>query len=352
MKIAIDISQVVYGTGVSTYTRQLVKALTAIDSEDEFTLFAGAFRRRGDILKDFPKAHVFLIPPMLADLVWNKFHVLPIENFIGKIDVFHSSDWAEPPSSAFKVTTLHDLYSLKFPKMIDPKILEVQKRKLSWVVQESKRIISPSISTKNDLTDLGIKEEIIRVIPEAASLSKADDAKVDMVKKKYQIQGDYLICIGVTELKNTKRIIEAFHLSTAGRELKLILVGRPSNVRIESERNIRVLGFVPQDDLGALLTGSKGLVYASIYEGYGIPILDAFACEVPVVTSNVGSMVEVAGGAAILVDPFEIDSIAEGIKNILDRPAALITKGLARVKEFSWKKTAEMTLGVYREAKK
>jgi glycosyltransferase involved in cell wall biosynthesis len=155
----------------------------------------------------------------------------------------------------------------------------------------------------------------------------------------------------VTELKNTKRIIEAFHLSTAGRELKLILVGRPSNVQIEPERNIRVLGFVPQDDLGALLTGSKGLIYASIYEGYGIPILDAFACEVPVVTSNVGSMVEVAGGAAVLVDPFDVNSIAEGVRNILDRPAALITKGLAGVKEFSWEKTAEMTLDVYREAK-
>jgi len=352
MRIAIDISQIVYGTGVSTYTRQLVKSLLSVDSEDDFVLFAGAYRRRGDISEDFPRARVFPIPPMLADLIWNRFHILPIEKLVGKIDVFHSSDWSEPPSAAFKVTTVHDLYTLKFPKMVGPKVLEVHKRKLAWVMRESRRIIVPSHSTKNDLVDLGVREDIVRIIPEAPALSKADSIEVAEVKKKYQIQGDYLICIGVTELKNTRRIIEAFHLSTAGRELKLILVGRPSNIQIEPERNIRILGYVPQNDLGALLTGSKGLIFASLYEGYGIPILDAFACGVPVVTSDTGSMVEVAGEAAVLVDPFDVNSIAGGIKNILNGPKGLIAKGSARAKEFSWDKTAQMTLDVYKEAKK
>jgi glycosyltransferase involved in cell wall biosynthesis len=352
VKIAIDISQIVYGTGVSTYTENLVKSLLKIDSEDDYTLFAGAFRRRGDILQAFPKARVFLIPPVLADIIWNKLHVLPIEKLIGEIDVFHSSDWAEPPSNAFKVTTVHDLYPLKFPKMVHPKILEAHKRKLSWVMQESKRIIVPSNSTKVDLTDLGVDANIIRVIPEAPSFSKASDAEVANAKKKYQIQGDYLISIGVTELKNTKRIVEAFHLSTAGKELKLILVGRPSNSPIEPERNLRILGHVPQNDLKALLTGSKGLIFASLYEGYGIPILDAFACGTPVVTSNISSMPEVAGNAAILVDPYDAASIADGITKVLNGPKGLIEKGLARVGEFSWEETARMTLDVYKEAKK
>ena len=352
MKIAIDISQIVYGTGVSTYTENLVKSILKIDSEDDYTLFAGAFRRRGDILQAFPGAHVFPIPPVLADIIWNKFHVLPIEKLIGDIDVFHTSDWTEPPSSAFKVTTVHDLYPLKFPKMVHPKILEAHKRKLSWVMQESKKIIVPSNSTMADLTDLGVDANIIRVIPEAPSFSKASDAEVANAKKKYQIQGDYLISIGVTELKNTKRIIEAFHLSTAGKELKLILVGRPTSIPIEPERNIRILGHVPQNDLKALLTGSRGLIFASLYEGYGIPILDAFACGVPVVTSNTGSMPEVAGDAAGLVDPYDVDSIKAGIEEVLRGPKSYIEKGEKRVKEFSWEKTARTTLDVYRESLK
>lgn len=349
MKIAIDISQIVYGTGVSTYTQNLVKSLLKIDTENDYTLFAGAYRRRGDILKVFPETRIFPIPPILADVIWNKLHVFPIERLIGSVDVFHSSDWAEPPSKAFKVTTVHDLYPLKFPKMVHPKVLEVHKRKLYWVMKESKKIIVPSNSTKNDLISLGVEENIIRVIPEAPSMSKATEAEVANIKKKYQIQGNYLISIGVTGLKNTKRIIEAFHLSTAGKELKLILVGRPSNIEIEPERNIRILGHVPQDDLKALLTGSEGLIYASLYEGYGIPILDAFACGTPVVTSNISSMPEVAGDAAILVDPYEATSIADGITKAVNGPKGLIEKGFARVSVFSWDKTAKMTLDVYKE---
>jgi glycosyltransferase involved in cell wall biosynthesis len=216
-------------------------------------------------------------------------------------------------------------------------------------MKESKRIIVPSNSTKQDLTNLGVSEDIIRVIPEAPSLSKANEVEVANVKSKYSIQGDYLISIGITELKNTKRIIEAFHLSTAGKELKLILVGRPSATHIEPERNVRVLGHVPQNDLSTLLTGARGLIFASLYEGYGIPILDAFACGTPVVTSNISSMPEVAGEAAMLVDPYEVSSIAEGITKILSAPMGFIEKGTARVKDFSWNQTAKMTLDVYEE---
>lgn len=350
MKVAIDISQIVYGTGVSTYTRKLTESLLSIDTENEYVLFAGAFRRRSDILEAFPEARVFPIPPTLADIIWNRFHIFPIEKLIGNIDVLHTSDWSEPPSSAFKVTTVHDLYPLKFPKMVHPTVLEVHKRKISWVLRESKRIIVPSNSTKDDLRDLGADENIIRVIPEAPSMSKTSAIEIENVKKKYQIQGNYLISIGITGLKNTGRIIEAFHLSTAGKELKLILVGRPSDVEIKPERNIRILGYVPQNDLKALLTGSEGLIYASLYEGYGIPILDAFACGTPVVTSDISSMPEVAGDAAILVDPYEAASIADGITKILNGPKGLIEKGYARVKDFSWEKTAKMTLDVYKEA--
>ena len=352
MKIAIDISQIVYGTGVSIYTKNLVENLLKIDREDEYMLFAGALRRRQDVLSAFPQSRVFPIPPMLADVIWNRLHILPIEKLIGNVDVFHTSDWSEPPSSAFKVTTVHDLYPFKFPKYVYSRVLDIHRRKISWVLQESKRIIVPSESTKKDLLELGAKNDIVRVIPEAPSLSKAGGSEVDLVKKKYNLQGDYVVAIGVTPLKNTKRIIDAFNLSRAGEDLKLVLVGRQSNIKVEQERNIRILGYVPQNDLGALLTGSRALIFTSLYEGYGIPILDAFACGVPVVTSNTSSMSEVAGNAAVLVDPYNVNSIADGIMKALKGPKGLIEKGLVRVKDFSWEKTAQMTFDVYKEAKK
>lgn len=351
MKIAIDISQIVYGTGVSIYTENLVKNLLKIDKENEYLLFAGTLRRKQDVLRIFPQARVYPIPPTFADFVWNRLHIFPIEKLIGRVDVLHTSDWSEPPSKAFKVTTVHDLYPFKFPRLVHPKILEVHKRKMNWVLKESKRVIVPSNSTQEDLVELGMDEKKIRVIYEAPSLIKTSSDKVSETKKKYNLQGDYLISIGITKLKNTENIIKAFHLGSAGKDVKLVLVGRPVGVELKEERNLRILGHVSKDDLGALLAGSRGLIYPSLYEGFGIPIFDAFNCEVPVVTSNISSMKEIAKDAAELVDPYDPSSISEGIEKILRGPKGFIDKGLAKVKDFSWAKTAEETLAVYMEAK-
>lgn len=352
MRVAIDVSQIVYGTGVSIYTQKLVEALLSADKENKYVLFGGALRRYQDIKSTFPDSKVFLIPPVAADILWNKLHIFPIEKLIGDVDVFHTSDWAEPPSRAFKVTTVHDLYPLKFPKMVHPKVLEAHRRRLYWVKKETDRIIVPSESTKTDLIDLGFREDVIRVIPEAPSLVRASAEKIEEVKKKYHIRQEYLISIGVTPLKNTKKIIQAFRMGTAGKDLKLVLVGRPSNIKIGQERNVRILGHVPQEDLAALISGSRGLVFASLYEGFGIPILDAFACGVPVVTSNIGSMPEVAGSAAVLVDPNSADSIADGIAKIVRGGKGFVEKGRIRVKNYSWESAAEKTLEVYKEAGK
>ncbi len=351
MKIAIDISQIVYGTGVSIYTENLVKNLLKIDKQDEYLLFAGTLRRKQDVLKIFPQTKVFPVPPTLGDFVWNRLHIFPIEKLIGNVDVLHTSDWTEPPSNAFKVTTVHDLYPFKFPRLVHPKILAVHKRKMVWILKESQRVLVPSNSTKEDLVGLGIKEEKMRVIYEAPSLLKTSLDKVSEIKKKYNLQGDYLISIGITKLKNTENIIKAFHLGSAGKDVKLVLVGRPVGIELKEERNVRILGHVATNELAALLTGSKGLIYSSLYEGFGIPILDAFNCEVPVVTSNISSMKEVAGEAAQLVDPYDPSSISQGIERILRGPKGFIEKGLARVKDFSWEKTARETLSVYMESK-
>jgi glycosyltransferase involved in cell wall biosynthesis len=352
VKIAIDISQIVYGTGVSFYTRKLVENLLKIDSTDEYILFAGSFRRKGEILNFFPQTKIFPIPPTMADFIWNRLHIMPIEKLIGNIDVLHTSDWTEPPSKAFKVTTVHDLIPFKFPRLIHKKVLEAHLRRLKWVQKESDRIIVPSNSTKTDLISFGVQEEKIRVIPEAGVVTRVNRGSVDEVKRKYKITGDYLVAFGSAPYKNIARIVKAFELSSAGKNLKLVIIGNQSVPLVEAQRNIRLAGYVADDELAVLMAGSKGLVYASIYEGFGQNILEGFAYGIPVVTSNVASMPEVAGDAAILVDPYSVRSISEGIEMMLRGPKSYIEKGYKQVEKFSWERTAKLTLEVYKEAGK
>ena len=358
MKIAIDVSQVVYGTGVSVYTKNLVDNLLRIDKENQYILFAGSLRRKADILSIFPSAKVFPIPPTLANLLWNRLHIFPIEKLIGQVDVFHSSDWAEPPSRAFKVTTVHDLapflYPNLFPRDVIRNIVNVHRLKLSWVREETKRIIVPTAATKDDLVRLGFTEETIRVIPESISkdFKKMPKDEVEKITRKHKIFGDYVLSVGMDLRKNTDRIIKAFEHTSAGHDFKIVFVGLPKYMKIKESRNIRILGKVTQKDLIGLYSGARALVYPSLYEGFGLPILEAFACGCPVVTSNISSMAEVAGDAAALVDPDSVESIGEGIEKVLRGPKGYIEKGLKRVKDFSWEKTARMTLDVYEEAKK
>lgn len=356
MKIAIDISQIVYGTGVSVYTKNLVDNLLAVDKENEYILFAGSLRRRGEILSIYPSAKVFPIPPTIADLLWNRIHKLPIEKFVGNIDVFHTSDWSEPPSNAFKVTTVHDLAPFLFPNLfprdIIRNIVDTHRNKLLWVKKETKRIIVPTVSTKNDLISLGFREDIVRVIPESISkdFKKLQIDDVTKILRKYKIFGDYVLAVGMDPRKNTERIIKAFEHTSAGRDFKLVFVGSPKYIKIKESRNIKILGKVASDDLVGFYSGAKALIYPSLYEGFGLPILEAMACGCPVVTSNISSMAEVAGDAAMLVDPTETDSISDGIEKVIRGPKSYIEKGLNRVQDFSWEKTAKMTLDVYREA--
>lgn len=358
MRVAIDVSQIVYGTGVSRYTIELVKNLLKIGGDNEYVLFAGTLRRKKDILSVFPKTKIFPIPPVAADILWNRLHVLPIEKLIGSVDVLHTSDWSEPPSKAFKVTTVHDLspflYPNMFPRDIIRNVVDTHRSKLALTREESNRVIVPTESTKADLIRLGFDESVIRVIPEAAAevYKESTATEVEKVKRKYRIFGKYLLSVGMDPRKNTERIIKAFELSKAGKDLKLVFVGQPKYMKVRQSRNVFILGRVEQADMAVLYSGAEALVYPSLYEGFGLPILEAFACGTPVITSDLSSMKEVAGQAAVLVDPYEVNSISEGILRALRGPKGFIEKGFERVKHFSWEKTAKMTLDVYNEAKK
>ena len=155
MRIGIDISQIIYGGGVSIYTENLVKNLIKCAKKDHFTLFFSSLRQslpeKYDRLFKSKNSRIkkFNLPQTALDFLWNRIHIVPPETFLGKIDVFHSSDWTQPPTRKAKaVTTIHDLSFLRWPKSVHPDVLKVQKRRLGRVKKEADHIIAVSLATK------------------------------------------------------------------------------------------------------------------------------------------------------------------------------------------------------------
>jgi len=384
MKVGIDISQIVYqGTGVASYTSSLVEAFSRVGTDNQYVLF-GSSLRNNRILRDFVKKfdkevfkHKFsFLPPKFLEILWNGIHLVPIETFTGNLDIFHSSDWLEPPTArAKKVTTVHDFIVYKYPETFSPRgghnIVTNQKRKLFFVKHYSDLIIAVSQTTKQDAMEiLKIPEKKIRVIYEAADpfYFPRDQDRISKTKEKFKIRGDYFLCVGTREpRKNIGRVIMAFaqlpkeflgfSLVIAGKygwgdENQISKIKNPASTAKRGEQRldsrVKILGYTEKEDLASLYSGTKAFVYPSLYEGFGLPILEAMACGAPVVTSNIGSMKEIASGVAFLCNPESVESIAGAMLKITKEDQnGLRQKSLVRAGEFSWDKTSLQTLEAY-----
>ena len=375
MKIGIDISQIVYGTGVSNYTKQLVEALLKIDRKNQYILF-GSSLRLNKKLTGFKKQlsqyknvefKITHYPPFLLAFLWNKLHIFPIEKFLGEVDVFHSSDWTQPPvrsQRTKKVTTVHDMIAYLFPSSSHPKIVSNQKRRLKIVKAEVDAIITDSETTKEDLVKfLEIPQEKVTVVYLASSVifKPQDDDKVKEVLEKYKIKKPYILSVATWEpRKNIQKLVDVFEkIQKENPNLSLVLTGKhgwgqdPSF--IDNDRIIST-GFISKNDLTALYSGCRVFVYPSLYEGFGLPILEAMACGTPVITSNNSSMTEIAKDAAILVDPRSESQIKRAIEMVLnlnlDSYQKMVNASLNRARQYTWIKTAKETLKVYEEVVK
>lgn len=366
MKIGVDVSPIVYGTGVSVYIKNLVENLLQIDNKNDYILFFSSLRQnigdwRQEIRNKGAKIKSSKIPPTLLDILWNKFHIVPIETFVGKVDVFHCSDWTQPPSKRAKlVTTIHDLSFLRWPETAHPKVLAAQKRRLKWVEKEADAVIAVSQATKDEIVELtDIPEDKITVIYEAIP------ADAEIFASRYSkltpsvrdIKKPYILASGSqAPRKNIKKLLKAFSIvrlsnGSIVKNTKLVITGR-YELQEKLPKGVITTGFLEREDLLALMNQAEAFVYPSLYEGFGLPILEAFALETPVVTSNCSSMKEIAGNAAVLVEPKAVESIAEGIKKVLedkDLQKKLIKMGKNRLDDFSWEKTASQTLEVYKQ---
>jgi len=371
MKIAIDASQIVFKTGVSFYTSNLLKGLSKIDKKNEYSVFASSFRGNKVLKKTINSLNLeknftnklFTLPLSYFEIFWNRMHLGNIESFLGKIDIFHASDWIQPPvKQARVVTTIHDLAVYKYPELFPPRILVNQKLRLKWLKKEADAVIAVSESTKKDIIKyLEIDPKKIFVIYEAVPTEhqvKADKSLVKKIKQKLNLN-NYLLFVGTLEpRKNLKNVIKAFKLVVAKHpDLKLVVVGKTgwkvdkSKYELEDLKpNIKFIEQADDKQLCALYAGAICLLYPSLYEGFGLPILEAINQGCPVVASNISSMPEIAGNAGLLVDPKKISKIATAVIKILESKSLrekLINLGYKQLNKFSWEKTARQTLEVY-----
>jgi glycosyltransferase involved in cell wall biosynthesis len=343
MKIAIDISPLQTGhkiRGVGFYLEHLKDALVKYYPENEYVFF-----ERGEKLpKDIKLVHFpYFEPFFLALPLYKKFKT---------------------------VVTVHDLtpivFSDNFPSGIKGKIKWQMQR---FALKRANAILTDSNSSKKDIVKfVGVRESKVKVVYLAAGEQftklKTENVKLE-VRKKYNLPEKFVLYVGdVTWNKNLPRLIDAV------KELKipLVMIGKslvskdydkdnPWNADLnrinelaKGDENIIRLGFVTAEDLIAIYNLATVFALPSLYEGFGLPILEAMACGCPVVTSKEGSLGEVAGDAAFYVDAYDVESIAAGIKEVFDDTKlqeSLKKKGLERVKKFSWKDTASQTLKAY-----
>jgi len=339
MQIGIDISQAVYGTGVSDYLIGLVNHLPPA----ELKLWGGSLRQGNELKALFPQAGIAPLPPTAAHWLWNVGHVVPIEWLVGKVDIWHSSDWAQPPTKAHKVTTVHDLAAFLYPSEMDPQIVAVQQARMEWVIKEVEQIICVSKNTASDLKRLfSVADDRIKVILEALP---------ERFKLKSQISKatNYLVTIGARQpRKNTARLVSAFITFKAKYNLpsKLIVIGEYT--RDVTDPDITFTGYISDQQMVDLLAGAQAFVFPSLYEGFGLPILGAFYHSVPVACANTSSLPEVAGNAAQYFDPLDEEDLASAISQAIANKEKLIAAGKRQLAKFSWESTAAQTYQVYR----
>ena len=353
------------------YTYELVRALAETASRHHLIVFArpGLF---DDVAAEHRHVRIVPVEPRsrAGRLVWEQ-TTLPFLLRRLRVDVLHSPHHHTPllPRIAGlpalrRVVTFHDVTFLLMPERYPL----ARRLYMEAVTRASARvadgIITPSETVRHDaVRHLGVSKERIVVIPEAPAprYRPASTEEIERVRHRYKLPERYILSVGSLEPgKNRTRLLLALReLRREGFEHTLAVAGQPAwkydeelalPERLGIVNAVRFLGYVPDDDMPALYSGAVLLAFPSLYEGFGLPVLEAMACGTPVVTSKGSATEEVAGDAALLVDPHDRSSIAHAMQRLLVdgvEHARLRERGLERAAQFSWERTARDTLSVY-----
>jgi len=242
------------------------------------------------------------------------------------------------------VVTFHDLAVLRHPETFNRWTRSYSRLTLPRIARAAQRLIAVSEFTRRELLELlDVPEDKVRVIPNAVGPPFAPEGEA--------AAGDYVLAVSTLEpRKNLPRLVDAFERADLN-GCRLLVAGAPGwgGVRLGGD-GVRWLGEVGDEELARLYRGARCVAYVSLYEGFGLPVLEAMACGAPVVAAQTAAAEEVSGGAAVLVDPLDPDAIAAGLAEAVDRSDELRTSGLERARAFSWADAARATVEVYREA--
>jgi glycosyltransferase involved in cell wall biosynthesis len=288
---------------------------------------------------------------------WNRLRRPAVEHVTGRVDVIHATGYAVPPRTCPLVVTLHDVAWRRDPANFTPNGVQFLEGALTRTREEADLVLCPSNATLDDCSAAGIEQARLRRIPWGIQAELASGKDVSRVRSSYGLSERYVLYVGTLEpRKNLPRLLEAFSrlphddvvLAVAGPRGWGDALGKPADALGD---RVKLLGFVPPEDLAPLNRGAAVVCYPSLWEGYGLPVAEALAQGAPVVTSK-GTATEelVEGGAGIAVDPYDPDAIAGAIAELLDdfdvaelyRSAAL-----RRSAERTWAATAAQTIAAY-----
>jgi glycosyltransferase involved in cell wall biosynthesis len=377
VRIALDARPAAFPgmTGVGHYTRQLLERLPVVDPGTEYVAW---FLNARGVLSRWERRRRFPERPNLRER-WTPIPAswferssqrldLPRLEWLLRFDVLFAPNFVPPPTRyRALVLTVHDLAFRRFPETA-PAATRRWLERLEQALRRAAGIIVVSEATRNDLLDLypWVDEALVAVIPhgvEREVYRPPDPEAMDRVRRRFRLEGPYLLFLGGIEpRKNLPGLVRAF-VRLDG-DARLVVVGpsvpwnpegrealRPVLEALPDAARERVVftGYVAEEDKVALLGGAAALAFPSLYEGFGLPVLEAMACGTPVLTSNVSALPEVAGDAALLVDPEDPEAIADGLRRLLedgDLRRRLREAGLRRAERFDWDETARRTAAV------
>ncbi len=412
MRIGIDYtSAATQGAGIGRYTRELMRALLALPSPHVYSLFYARRQRIDHSNFQPPTSNLHHLPfhDKWLMRMWQRLQIpVPVELIVGKVDVFHSPDFTLPPTLPGVPTllTVHDLSFVRDPDSAWPSLRAFLNKAVPRSVKRATHALADSLATKHDLLELfGTPAEKITVLysgVEARFAPVRDQTEIERVCAKYQLPRPFILSVGTLQpRKNYGRLIEAFaeltkhpernevkskdagagdgaHPSTTRRthpernavESKdvrrsaqeayhLVITGGKGWLyesifeQVKSlglENRVHFPGFVDDADLPALYSAANVFAYVSLYEGFGLPLLEAMACGTPVIASNVSSLPEVVGDVGLQVNPRDVADITQALKAMIDRSdlrTTTIAAGLDRARTFSWEKAARELLAIY-----
>lgn len=366
MRIGID-ARAIHLQGIGRYIRELIRHLARVDTRNQYIIYFPTVEHMDENKIDNPNFQCVLVPYQIYTVKEQLY--LPYFLYKDKLDLFHSTTSLAIPllRTCRHVITLHDLLLKIHPEFLPSKLSWVYFQITNWwAIKFADKIITISDFTSKELSALYPKSRHkITTIHNGVSAEFQvikDKEVLENVKKKYGITKDYILYVGTyKENKNLPTLVKAYaqlphHMRHS---YYLVIVGKQSTRYPEVPALIKQLGIestvicinhVREEDLPVFYSGATVFVFPSIYEGFGLPIIEAMACGAPVVASNQASIPEIATDAAILTDPLNVKGMSGAVYDVLSNPQLrkmLVEKGLERAKSFSWEKTARETMQLY-----